>query len=62
MRSTSDIIKERFSILDRLTYTSENVQDPVCEKEVTRRGSFRGGAEYRGDPIASYMSVVIFYS
>lgn len=43
------------------TYTSENVQGPIFEEETARGGSFCGGTEYSGDPVTSYMTVMIFY-
>jgi hypothetical protein len=57
-----DIIRSKPGVLGRLTYASENVQGPVFEEETARGGSFRRGAEHSGDPISSYVTVVIFDS
>lgn len=45
----------------RLTYTSKDVQGPIFEKETARGCTSCRGAEHRSDPIAGYVTVMIFY-
>jgi len=57
-----DVVRLRTGGFVRLTYASQNIQSPIFEEETTRGGSFRGGTEHCSDPVASYVTVMIFDS
>jgi len=55
-----NIVRSKTGEFVHLTYGSKNVQSPIYKEETARGGSFCGSAENRSDPIASYVTVMIF--